>query len=184
MEIDATAKITYLHTPGELDAIDRKLVAAVQAGLPLCPRPYARIAEQTGLDEATVIHRLQRLLQVGAIKRMGVVVRHHELGYRANAMVVFDVPDEQVSHLGKCIGQLDYVTLCYRRPRVLPDWPYNLFCMIHGKDRAAVLQRVQDLINCCGLQHVPHTVLFSTRRFKQKGAVYRSSHDTHVAAEA
>ena len=184
MEIESANNISYFRRPVKLDAIDRQLIAAVQGGLPLCARPYAEIAQQTGLDETTVISRLQHLLQDGAIKRFGVVVRHHELGYCANAMVVFDIADDEVARLGQCIGRLDYVTLCYRRPRRLPVWPYNLFCMIHGKDRAAVLQRIAELIAGCGLQDVPHTVLFSKRRFKQTGAVYRRRGATDKALEA
>jgi DNA-binding Lrp family transcriptional regulator len=183
MEIAHADNISYLRQPARLDAIDRLLIAAVQRGLPMTARPYEQIAQQIGVDEATVIARLQQLLQAGLIKRFGVVVRHHELGYRANAMVVFDVDDAAVTQLGRCIGQLDYVTLCYRRPRVLPAWPYNLFCMIHGKDRQAVLQRVAELIEGCGLQQVPHAVLFSKRRFKQTGAVYRRSLEPGKAAE-
>jgi siroheme decarboxylase len=184
MVIATDNMISYFRRPVKLDAVDRLLIAAVQGGLPLCARPYAQIAQQLGLDEATVLARLQRLLQDDAIKRFGVVVRHHEVGYRANAMVVFDIADAEVARLGHCVGQLEYVTLCYRRPRVLPAWPYNLFCMIHGKDREAVLQRVQELIDGCGLQQVPHAVLFSKRRFKQKGAVYRSAANSPVAIEA
>lgn len=103
---------------------------------------------------------------------MGVVVRHHELGYRANAMLVFDVPDDRVSQLGRCIGRFEFVTLCYRRPRRLPDWPYNLFCMIHGKDRATVLSRIDMLKDKCQLHDLPCDVLFSNRQFKQRGAIY------------
>lgn len=167
-----------------LDAIDKALIAAVQGGLPLCERPYAVIAQQLGLEEQTVITRLQRLQEQGAIKRFGVIVRHHELGYRANAMVVFDVHDDDVARLGHCIGKFEYVTLCYRRPRVLPDWPYNLFCMIHGKDRDAVLAHVAELRQRCGLEDVPHAVLFSKRRFKQRGAVYRTEDKPKTAIEA
>lgn len=167
-----------------LDAIDKTLISVVQGGLPLCERPYAVIAQQLGLEEQTVINRLQRLQEQGAIKRFGVVVRHHELGYRANAMVVFDISDDQVARLGHCIGKFEYVTLCYRRPRVLPDWPYNLFCMIHGKDRDAVLVHVAELRERCGLLEVPHAVLFSKRRFKQRGAVYRSRPERRTAIEA
>jgi hypothetical protein len=112
------------------------------------------------------------------------VVRHHELGYRANAMVVFDIVDEKVAQLGRCIGKFEYVTLCYRRPRVLPNWPYNLFCMIHGKDRDAVLLHVQELMQRCDLQHVAHAVLFSKRRFKQRGAVYRADPQRRASVEA
>ena len=155
-----------------LDEGDRALIAAIQSGLPLCSRPYAEIGAQLDMDDTTVIKRLKRLRNQGAIKRMGVVVRHHELGYRANAMVVWDVADERVSELGRCMGRFAFVTLCYRRPRRLPVWRYNLFCMIHGRDRDAVLAHVEHLVESCGLQTVPYEVLFSTHRFKQRGARY------------
>ncbi len=154
---------------------ERLLVAAIQGGLPLTAHPYAEIAERLGLTEEQVIDRIAALQARGAIKRLGVVVRHHELGYRANAMVVWDVPDERVATLGRCLGGFDFVTLCYRRPRRLPDWPYNLFCMIHGQDRASVLDKVAFLVQRCGLQDIPHETLFSRRRFKQRGAIYATT---------
>lgn len=155
-----------------LDEQDKALVSAIQSGLPLCPRPYAEIGRRIGLPETEVMQRLQRLLDDDLIKRMGVVVRHHELGYRANAMVVWDMPEAQVSELGRCMGQFEFITLCYQRPRRLPDWRYNLFCMIHGRDRDEVLRCVDFVIERCALQDIAHEVLFSRRRFKQRGARY------------
>jgi len=154
------------------DPLDRALVAVVQDGLPLVPQPYAAIGERLGLPESEVRDRLRRMLESGAIRRLGVVVRHRELGYRANAMVVWDVPDERVAELGRLLGRQACVNLCYRRPRRPPDWPYNLFCMIHGRNRAGVLAHLEELIGCCGLEGVPYQVLFSRRRFKQRGAHY------------
>lgn len=155
-----------------LDAADRAVVAAIQGGLPLVACPYAALGAQLGMDEGEVMGRIRRLVSQGHIKRLGVVVRHHELGYRANAMVVWDIPDERVTALGACMGRFEFVTLCYRRPRRLPHWPYNLFCMIHGRDRASVLANVEEIVERCGLHEIPRAVLFSRRRFKQRGAVY------------
>ena len=156
----------------DLNQSDRLLLAAIQDGLPLHPQPYAEIGRRIGMHETEVIARLRALQESGVIKRLGVIVRHHELGYRANAMVVWDVPDAEVASLGHCLGGFDFVTLCYRRPRRLPDWPYNLFCMLHGRDRAAVLANVAFLVERCGLQQVAYKVLFSRRRYKQRGARY------------
>lgn len=183
MDLNETYAVAPLRRKLLLDPIDKLLIAAVQGGLPLCERPYAAIAQQLGLQEQTVLTRLQRLQELGAIKRFGVIVRHHELGYRANAMVVFDIGDSEVAHLGHCIGQFEYVTLCYHRPRVLPEWPYNLFCMIHGKDRDAVLAHVEELRQRCALQNVAYAVLFSKRRFKQRGAVYRAERNQRTSLE-
>ena len=157
-----------------VDDVDRRLLAAIQHGLPLAPRPYAEIGARLGLTEAKVIARLAHLKASGVIRRFGVVVRHHELGYSANAMVVWDVPDGQVAELGRCLAGFDFITLCYRRPRRRPQWRYNLYCMIHGKSREAVLAHLEWMVNHCGLQNLTHEVLFSRHRFKQRGAIYTS----------
>ena len=163
-----------------LDDLDRRLLDALQDGLPLVARPYAALAEAVGLPEPDVLARLDRLGRDGVIKRFGVVVRHRELGYRANAMTVWDVPDEQARELGRRLAALDFVTLCYRRPRRLPDWPYNLFAMIHGRDRANVERLVDEATATAGLTGRPRAILFSLRRFKQRGARYGRRPDAPV----
>jgi len=166
----------------QISAEDRALIRAVEHGLPIVSRPYAAIAQQLGTTETNIINRLQQLIDNGAIKRYGVVVRHRELGYRANGMVVWDVPDDQVSNLGQCIGRFPCVTLSYRRPRRLPDWPYNLFTMVHGCDRDEVTQKVQEIVETCGLHDFNQTILFSTRRFKQRGAQYSQTRNSQATA--
>jgi len=158
-----------------LTAEDRALIKAVEHGLPVTSRPYADIAKQLGTTEQDVISRLQQLMDNGAIKRYGVVVRHKELGYTANGMVVWDVPDEKVEEIGMCIGKYPCVTLSYRRPRRLPEWSYNLFTMVHGSSREEVKSKLEAIVESCGLQDIEHTILFSTRRFKQRGASYTSA---------
>ena len=150
---------------------DRLLITAIENGLPISPRPYAQIAQQIGLSEAEVIKRLSTLKQQGIIKRHGVIVKHRQLGYQANAMVVWNIPDEQVQDYGLTLSQIDFVTLCYRRPRY-PHWQYNLYCMIHGKNRDTVNSQIQQLISQCNLSPFQHQVLFSRRCFKQRGAIY------------
>jgi hypothetical protein len=74
--------------------------------------------------------------------------------------------------VGLRLAAFDFVTLCYRRPRRPPRWPYNLFCMIHGRDRQTVLGLVECLVVEGGLAGMPCSVLFSRRRFKQCGGRY------------
>ena len=155
-----------------LSDTDRRLIAAVQDGLPMVPQPFAAIGKAVGLTEEEVIRRLDAMLASGVIKRFGIVVRHHELGYRANAMVVWNIPDDQVAEVGRCLAECPCVTLCYQRPRRLPDWPYNLFCMVHGRDRAVVEAQVADMARRLGLERFDRELLFSRRRFKQRGARY------------
>ena len=181
--IDLGFDLSQPHKGGNIGTVGRAsarlvglkpdlLIGAIQHGLPLVSRPFAEIGAGIGLAEHEVIAALASLVEQGVIKRMGVVVRHHELGYRANAMVVWDIPDDRVSELGQRIGSFDFVTLCYRRPRRLPAWRYNLFTMIHGRHRDEVLNLVAQLKQQCGLENVAHEVLFSCRRFKQCGARY------------
>ncbi|HEX6733711.1 MAG TPA: Lrp/AsnC family transcriptional regulator [Azonexus sp.] len=151
---------------------ERRLVSVLQEGLPLFMRPFALIAERIGASESDVLSRIRRWLADGDIKRFGVVVRHHELGYTANAMLVHDIPDNRVSELGRALAAEPAVTLCYRRPRRLPDWPYNLFCMIHGRERSEVEATIAALRQRHGLESCGHDVLFSLTRFKQGGARY------------
>ncbi len=134
-------------------------------------RPYAAIGETIDLAEHEVIARLRRLLADGVVKRFGVVVHHRALGYRDNAMVVWDVPDDRIVDAARRLSALPFVNLCYRRPR-RPGWPYNLFCMIHGKDRRIVRDQIAEANEAAGIGKLPQAVLFSTRAFKQRGARY------------
>ena len=155
-----------------LDEVDQRLLAALQPGLPLVSRPYHALAQSLGLSEQTVLERLQQGLQQGVVKRLGVIVRHRELGFRANAMVVWDIPDAEVSAVGRMLAAESGVNLCYRRPRRLPAWPYNLFCMMHGRQRDQVLARIERLRVERNLTAYPCNALFSTRCFRQRGAYY------------
>lgn len=155
-----------------LDHRDWNIIEIIQSGLPLVSKPYAFIGSKVGLSESEVIQRITQLQESGIIKRFGIVVRHRKLGYQANAMVVWDIPDDQVSNVGKQLKEFEFVTLCYRRPRKLPDWRYNLFCMIHGQDRQNVKEKVAFIVEQCQFQHFEHEILFSRRCFKQCGAQY------------
>ena len=161
--------------PVDLGDAGRRLMAALEDGLELVPRPFARLALRSGMVEDAVLGRLRDWLDTRVLKRFGVVVRHHELGFTANAMAVWDVPDDQASAVGQRLAAEPGVTLCYRRTRSLPDWRYNLFCMIHGQQRDEVEQRVARLCAAHGLTDLPHALLFSRRRFKQTGARYLSA---------
>jgi DNA-binding Lrp family transcriptional regulator len=156
----------------DLTATDRRLIAALEDGLSLVPRPYAALAARAGLSEADVLDRLRRLIDAGVITRFGVIVRHRPLGYRANAMVVWDVPDVSVGAVGRAMAAEPGVTLCYRRPRRPPVWPYNLFCMIHGRDRAEVESTVPVLAARLGIAEVPRAILFSRACFAQRNGRY------------
>ncbi len=158
--------------PSVLGELERRLVMALQEGLPLFIRPFQVLASRVGCEESEVLERIRRWCEEGVIKRFGVVVRHRELGYTANAMLVQDIPDEEVGRVGEALAGEAGVTLCYQRPRVEPDWPYNLFCMIHGQQRGEVEARIAALRERHGLVDYAHDTLFSLTRYKQTGARY------------
>ena len=158
-----------VSTPAPLPRTLWPLAQRVEAGLPIVDQPYAAWARELGHDEAWVTGHIGRWLSDGRLKRFGVVVRHHELGFDANAMTVFDVPNDQVDAAGQALAEQAGVTLAYRRTRA-EGWPYNLYAMVHGTHRDAVRAVIERVTAAAGLSHFPREVLFSSRRFKQTGA--------------
>jgi len=152
-----------------IDNTDRRIIAATQAGLPLVTRPYHAIGEQLGIEPQEVMRRMKRMCASGVIRRIGAVPNHYALGYQANGMSVWNVPDARVRELGQKIGDLEFVSHCYHRPRHLPDWPYNVFAMVHGHDRAEVEQQVKQIADLLGDANQGHAVLYSTRILKKTG---------------
>ncbi len=168
--------------PVELDAAQRRIVAALEPGLPLVPAPFATVAAQAGVGEADVLTLLADWLAEGVLRRFGVVVRHRALGYTANAMCVWDVPDGAADALGVALAREPGVTLCYRRRRAAPHWRYNLYCMLHGRDRSTVEAQRARLAAAHGLDTCASAVLFSRRAFKQCGARYTAAAPAAAAA--
>jgi len=158
-----------------MDAIDFQLIEAIQNGLPICSRPYLQLGKGLSLSEQQVIDRLAALRQQGLVKRLGVIVNHRQLGYRANAMVVLNIPDYNVAEVGGQVSQFSFVNLCYQRPRQGDRWPYNLYFMIHGKSRGRVLNQLDHLLETCSLKQMAREVLFSKQCFKQRGALYKQA---------
>jgi siroheme decarboxylase len=153
----------------KLDATDRALIVATQGGLPLVARPYQAIGEQIGIAGDEVVRRLQSMLESGVIRRIGAVPNHYAIGWTANGMTVWDVAGERVDELGARVGALEFVTHCYRRPRALPDWPYNLFAMVHGASRVEVADKAAVIATLLGAECRANEILFSTRILKKSG---------------
>ena len=176
LDLDADDKVSTIPVPGPLkqggmiiDELDRKIVRATQAGLPLQAEPYSEVADVCGCDTQTVIERMQRMLNCGVIRRIGAVPNHYRLGLHANGMSVWDVDDKRLLELGSQVGRLDFVSHSYERPRHLPLWPYNLFAMIHGHDREEVMQKQAQIAALLGSDCRHSDLLFSTRILKKTG---------------
>ena len=152
-----------------IDTIDRALIVATQGGLPLVPQPYHAIAEQLGIGADEVMRRLRAMLDAGIIRRIGAVPNHYAIGWTANGMTVWDVADEQVDQLGTLVGALPFVTHCYRRPRALPAWPYNLFAMVHGSSRDECSAKAEEIRALLGAACRANDILYSTKILKKTG---------------
>lgn len=154
------------------------LRTAIEKGLPNHVTPYQMVAKQLALTEQQVIKQIALWQEEGLIRRFGLVIKHRKLGYNANAMVVWNIPNKDMDNVAQRLAKCAPVSLCYQRPRRLPDWPYNLFCMIHGTDRALVLQQINQITEQLGLESIQKDVLFSFKAYKQHGARYSKSNST------
>lgn len=154
---------------GELDPLDRALIAATQDGLPLVPDVWAEVGRKVGLSEEEVIERFARMRDAGIVRRIGAVPNHYRLGLGHNGMTVWDVADTEVDRLGALVGALDFVTHCYRRPRALPDWPYNLFAMVHGRSKDEVEEKRGIIATILADHLFASGILYSTRLLKKTG---------------
>ncbi|MFO1338586.1 MAG: Lrp/AsnC family transcriptional regulator [Burkholderiaceae bacterium] len=152
-----------------LSDFDRELIAATQGGLPLVPRPYEAVGAMLGVSGEQVREHLAGMLERGLIRRIGAVPNHYKLGFVANGMSVWDVADDQVDALGERVGALPGVSHCYRRPRHLPDWPYNLFAMLHGRSRDEVECQAARIAALLGPACRGRDILYSTAVLKKTG---------------
>ncbi len=164
--LDPGYSIDYLNI---MDSLDRAIIEATQAGLPLVPEPYAAVAADVGASSEEVMARMENMQKQGIIRRIGAVPNHYVLGFRGNGMSVWDVPDDRIQACGEMIGALDFVSHAYQRPRHPPLWNYNLFAMVHGHDREEVMQKVTRIAKLLGKDDRGHEVLFSTRILKKTG---------------
>lgn len=152
-----------------LSDFDRRLIAATQSGLPLVPRPYEAVGAMLGISGEAVRERLAQMLREGLVRRIGAVPNHYRLGYGANGMTVWDVDDARVDALGAQVGALPGVSHCYRRPRELPRWPYNLYAMLHGRTRDAVEAQRLEIRALLGAACRGDEVLYSSAILKKTG---------------
>ncbi len=163
---------------------DAALVQQLTTGLALVRRPFAALARALGRDEADVLDRIRQLAAAGILPRIGAIVRHRALGWRSNAMVVWDVPEDEIDRAGASLAQVPGVNLCYRRRRYPHEWPFNLYCMIHAKTREEALETLARASTAAGLDASPRQILFSLRCFKQTGAMVAAPAASPVPQEA
>jgi DNA-binding Lrp family transcriptional regulator len=157
-----------------LQETDRPILQALTAGLPLVPRPFRAVAETLSRSEGDVITRIGALSDAGLLTRVGVIVRHRAIGWSANAMVVWQLPEDRIVAAGQALARHRGVTLCYRRLTVPGIWDYPLYSMIHARSRTEALSILAEAAALPELAGATHRALFSTRCFKQTGALLKA----------
>lgn len=149
--------------------IDKKIISQIQKDLPVHPKPFALMAEKIGITENAFIERVKRLKKEGIIRRFGATLRHQEAGFKANAMIAWNAPEDTISKMGKTLARFREVSHCYHRaPK--GDWPYNLYTMVHGGSRDECREIAERLSSATGLTE--YAVLFSEKEFKKTSMEY------------
>ena len=133
-----------------MDTADHALIARLQDGLPLSPHPYQIIGEACGLSEDETIERIAALCRQGVIRRLGARVGHLQAGIEGNIMVVWQVPPARVEEVGQLFAAQPAISHCYERERQ-PEFPYNLYTMVHAPNPEAARRLIQDLSELTGL---------------------------------
>nr|MBL8456479.1 Lrp/AsnC family transcriptional regulator [Zoogloeaceae bacterium] len=157
----------------DADGLARRIIVATQAGLPLVADPWGAVAATLGVPAATVLDAVADMLARGVIRRIGAVPNHYAIGFTANGMSVWDIDDAAADGVGRFLAGLASVTHCYRRPRRPPQWPYNLFAMVHGRSRQAVDDEIAALAQALEIRFPgacrSRDVLYSSRILKKTG---------------
>ncbi len=151
---------------------DIKLIRILQENLSDSLTPFADLADQLGWTEKDVLESTRHLLEEGVIRRFGAVLRHQKAGFVANAMGVWQVQPELADKIGQRMALFREVSHCYQRP-TLPDWPYNLFTMIHGRSVEECKNVMKRIALETGVKD--HDMLFSTTELKKSSMVYFNS---------
>jgi DNA-binding Lrp family transcriptional regulator len=157
-----------------LSELEKKIIASIQQDMPVVERPYREIARRIGLTEDILLETLHRLCARGIIRRFGATLRHQRTGYRANAMAAWRVPEIRIEAVGKTMASFRQVSHCYRRDPT-PQWPYNLYTMIHAEDEAACRETARRMAAAAAVDD--YVLLFSREELKKTSMVYFATDD-------
>ena len=152
-----------------LTEVENKVLAAIQDDIPLVERPYLEMAERAGIPEKDFLATLSSLCQRGVVRRFGATIRHQRSGFEANAMTAWQVAESEVETVGRTMARYAEVSHCYRRDPT-PNWPYNLYTMIHGRDEQSCFETARKIARETGVDR--YTLLFSRKEMKKTSMVY------------
>lgn len=156
---------------------DKKYIRELQKDLEINERPFLKAAQNLGITEEQLLEKAKYYEEIGVMRRFAAILRHREAGFLANGMIVWKVPEERIEQVGAQLGAFPQVSHCYQRP-VYPDWPYNVFSMVHCKsneDAQNIAREIQDQIDVHD-----YKILFSSREFKKTRVEYFVEHEFKI----
>lgn len=152
-----------------MNELDKKIIASVQADIPVTSRPFLDIAQRLGITEKALLEKLDMLCKQGIIRRFGATLRHQKSGFSANAMVAWQVDEDRIEAVGKKFASFRQVSHCYRRDPT-PQWPYNLYTMIHAQDQESCRETASEMAQAGDVRD--YELLFSRRELKKTSMAY------------
>ncbi|SHK11641.1 Lrp/AsnC family transcriptional regulator [Desulforamulus aeronauticus] len=153
----------------KLSELDKQIVMELQSGLPLVSRPFEALARRLKITEEEFITRVHAIQQAGIMRRIGAALRHRRVGYTANAMIVWQIPEDKIDVVGEQFFHLPEITHCYQRVS-LPQWPYNFYTMVHGHSREECQRIAERLAQIAGINS--YRILYSVAELKKSSMKY------------
>jgi DNA-binding Lrp family transcriptional regulator len=169
-DVEDFSKDSGLPGRARLSQVDRETINGLQHDLPLSADPFTPLARGIGMDVEKMLRQSRSLLRRGIIRRYGAAINHHLAGYTANAMTCWDAPADKVDELGRLLASGRHVSHCYERATI-DSWHYNLFAMVHSRDKTTCLRAIEKMAAGTGL--TDYLVLFSVKEFKKTRIQYR-----------
>ncbi len=152
---------------------DKKFIRELQKDLEIVDKPFLNATQKLGLTEEQVFEKLRYYENIGVMRRFAAILRHRDVGFTANGMIVWKVPDERITEVGEKLGSFPQVSHCYQRP-VYKDWPYSVFSMIHCKSEDEAKNMAKEIQK--EIQVDDYKILFSAREFKKTRVEYFVEH--------
>ena len=156
---------------------DKEFIRQLQKDIEIVDRPFLKASENLGITEEQIFEKLHEYENIGVMRRYAAILRHREAGFTANGMIVWKVPEKRISEVGEKLGAFPQVSHCYERP-VYPDWPYNVFSMIHCKSFDEAGQMAKDIQKQIDVND--YKILFSSREFKKTRVEYFVEHEFEI----
>ena len=148
---------------------DKRLLGQIQGDLTLGLTPFAQVGRKAGWKEEVLLHRIRGFVRRGLIRRFGAILRHQKAGYQGNVMAVWKVPEDRIPRVSREAVSFPAVSHCYLRAPV-PEWPFNLYTMIHGQDEKDCRRIAGEIAKKTGIRN--YRLLFSKREHKKSSMTY------------